>query len=185
MKLPLIFFGVMLLVIILAKWYKNRPVKESAPAKESGKADSKKKKTFPFGTIITLVILAAIGYFGYRYFSEYKTQSHPVYTIPAEKWYLSNEQYWKKDGGMDQAQVIRVDITENSLYAVYKILRRERQYGELLAESEDGKFYNGRYQYPGESGDVKLKKLHPTLYEGTATRPNGTTMKIQLLKSPL
>lgn len=71
MKFPLIVFGVILLVIILAKWYKNRPVKESAPAKENGKTDtSKKKKSFPFGTIITWVIIAAIVWFGYRYFSE-------------------------------------------------------------------------------------------------------------------
>lgn len=71
MKLPLIVFGVILLVIILAKWYKNRPVKESTPAKENGKTDtSKKKKSFPFGTIITWVIIAAIAWFGYRYFSE-------------------------------------------------------------------------------------------------------------------
>lgn len=184
MKLPLIFFGVILLLVILTKWYKNRPAKETTPAKENSKTDvSKKKKALPLGTIVTLIILAAIGWFGYRYFSEYKDQPQP--RVVAEKWYLSNEQYWKENGGMEQAETVKVDATEYSMYVIYKLLRRNGQYGEIITKSKDGEIYNGRYQYPGENGDIKLKKISATLYEGTATRPNSQTFKIQLIKSPL
>lgn len=161
--------GIILLIIAIAKG------KIKTPGAPSGKI---------LKTIAVIVILSVLGWFGYRYFTGLPSRQQAT-AVAQQQWYLSNEQYWKKDGGMDQAQAIKVDITENSLYAVYKILRRERQYGELFAESEDGKIYTGRYQYPGENGDIKLKKISATLYEGTATRPNSQTFKIQLIKSPL
>lgn len=157
MKLPLIVFGVILLVIILAKWYKNRPVKESAPTTDT----SKKKKSFPFGTIITWVIIALVAYFGYRYFSEragVQERRTPEIAQSQQNWQLCWEKKPEYDGKTPERNRCLPAKIESRTES-YIVISYSYPGGKGIQQgiSGDGKNYDGEWKDSTGQGKWHLK----------------------------
>lgn len=196
---PLIIFLLILAVGIAWKIFSGRSKTEKnnsdskAEAKTDKKTVVKTAKTLGkslYEILMALIIMAVgalivISLLKYllspatRYQSGYQlSYSSPVKT----GWYYSSE---NRRGEMETADIVKIDVSENSLYFTYKLLRRHGQVGEIITSSEDGKKFTGRYQYPGESGEIEITKKSDALYEGIAVDPDdGRLEKIQILKSP-
>lgn len=158
MKLPLIFFAVILLLVVLTKWYKNRPVKESAPAKTD---TSKKKKTFPFGTIITLIILAAIGWFGYRYFTGLPTRQQAP-AVAQQEWqlcWMKKPEYEGKTDIRQKCLPARIETRSDS----YIVISYSFSGGKGVREgtSTDGNNYSGQWKDKTGWGNFHMKFVSP------------------------
>jgi len=174
MKLPLIFFGIVLFFIILVKWYKNRPEKET----------TKIEKKISWGWLVCVIALVFGGYYGYKYYlAGPKIAREPAI---AQEWML----YWDKTPEAtgfipaSRAKASRIKIEKIDNLLVFKQFYEHKgvvQTAMFVGKKTAPLVYKGRWQQdvPAGGGNFFVR-FTPDMKAASGWQDNGTKRAIPM-----
>jgi len=147
---------IVLIIIAIAKGKIKNPL-------ASNGTTTSKKKTFPFGTVITLMILVGIGWFGYQYFSEYeyRRDQRPT-TIAQQKWqlcWMKKPEYEGKTDIRQKCLPARIESRSDSHIVISYSFSGEK--GVREGTSTDGLSYDGEWRDSTGSGKFHMRFISP------------------------